>query len=434
MFDTTKDAIASMRADPARLAALIGTGLLDTGAEDVFDRLCLLASRLVGAQLSFISLVDENRDFFKSICGGANPLDEVREVTGPTFCHAALLGTSPLVIPDVGADPLYRDLPAHTVLGFSAYMGVPLHVNGQPIGAFCVIDTQPHAWTPDDVEGISVLAQAVQRELDLRQSLAAEQTGRVALETQNVELQARTLEAEGANKVKAEFLSAMSHELRTPLNAIGGYAELLLLGVRGDMNDAQRSDMERIQRAGRHLQTIVGDILNFARIESGGVVYQMRTMRVEDVVAGAVEMVAPQAEGRGVLLHRENCQLEADEGPLRITSDPERVRQILVNLISNAVKFTERSGTVQVCTSRNDTQVSVHVADTGRGIKEEDLERIFRPFVQVDRSGVGSPIQGVGLGLAISRDLARGMGGDLEARSTIGEGSTFTLHLPRSDA
>ncbi|MFL5385392.1 MAG: PAS domain S-box protein [Longimicrobiaceae bacterium] len=231
--------------------------------------------------------------------------------------------------------------------------------------------------------------------------------------------------AEAANRAKAEFLASMSHELRTPLNAIAGYADLLLMGVRGELGPEARSDVQRMRRSGQHLLSLINDILNFAKIEAGQLHYELERVPVAALLADLEVLVGPQVAQRGL-----SYRSSPGEGGLAVWADEEKTRQILLNLVTNAIKFTEPGGTVAVSYHRADRGVRIRVADTGRGIAPEQQARIFDPFVQVDRHLTAESQQGVGLGLSISRDLARGMGGDLHVESVPGEGSVFTLWLP----
>ncbi|HEU0076478.1 MAG TPA: HAMP domain-containing sensor histidine kinase, partial [Longimicrobiaceae bacterium] len=239
-----------------------------------------------------------------------------------------------------------------------------------------------------------------------------------------VESEQARAEAESANRAKSQFLATMSHELRTPLNAIGGYAELVEMGIRGPVTEAQREDLHRIQQSQRHLLGLINEVLNYARLETGTVRYDLEEVPVREAVVAAESLVAPQARAKEVSLRVAECPPE-----LAVRADAEKLRQILVNLLGNAVKFTGPRGDVEVSCAREGDAVQVRVRDTGIGIPADKLEIIFDPFVQV-RSDLTRPHEGTGLGLAISRDLARGMGGELVAESTAGSGSTFTLTLP----
>jgi PAS domain S-box-containing protein len=239
------------------------------------------------------------------------------------------------------------------------------------------------------------------------------------------EAEAARAEAEAANRAKSEFLAVMSHELRTPLNAIGGYAELLEMGVRGPVNEAQREDLTRIQKSQQHLLGLINDVLNYARVETGTVRYSMADVPVDETIATAEALVAPQVRAKGLSLDFGGC-----DRTLTVRADAEKLRQILLNLLTNAVKFTAPGGRIAIGCDVAADRVRIAVADTGIGVSPDKLASIFEPFVQVNPRLTRTQ-DGVGLGLAISRDLARGMGGDLTVESEEGVGSTFTLTLAR---
>jgi signal transduction histidine kinase len=484
--------------DAARVAAVRATGLLDAAAEPAFDRLTRLAVRLLDVPTAFFSLVDDTRDFYVSACGFGEPLATARELTGPTFCQYAIQSREPLVIPDTAADPRYRDVPTVRTLGVAAYMGVPLAIDGQVIGSFCVIDTVPRPWTASELEILVELAASAEREIGLRaavhrsallvvtlreqatelaeqqaeleaqqaeleerytelseqkteieqqsetlqeQALALERANAALLET-NEALERAALaadearaaadvargEADEANRAKSQFLASMSHELRTPLNAILGYRQLLEDEIRGPLTEGQRSYLARLGRAQAHLLTLINDVLQFAKIEAGEARLVVADVLVRDVCSRLEELVGPQLEAKRI---RYGCELPAVAPagtPLLVRADADRLVQILVNLVTNALKFTAPSGAVRLRVDASDSRVRFHVSDTGTGIAPEKLQSIFDPFVQVARPR--SSREGVGLGLAIARELAQKMGGDVTVESELGVGSTFTLELP----
>ena len=251
-------------------------------------------------------------------------------------------------------------------------------------------------------------------------------TERRLAEDRAIEDARKVAKSEEANRTKSDFLAAMSHELRTPLNAIGGYADLLLVGVGGEISEQQRQYLTRIRGSQQHLLAIINDLLNFSRVEAGQLVYDIGPTPLRDVLETVTPMIIPQASAKGLqVVHPPGVDVVA-------RADMAKVEQILINLLSNAVKFTLPGGRIELSCQRVGDRVALQVLDTGIGISPGDVESIFEPFVQIGRS-LTSPHEGTGLGLAISRDLAKAMHGELLVESKLGEGSRFTLWLPAYD-
>ena len=326
-------------------------------------------------------------------------------------------------VTDAGMQAVARDaehLRLPRALGVGAYVTVPMLARGRVLGAITFVTTE-----------------AGRRFGDLDLVLAEALASRAAMAVDNARLHAEALaarrvaevaraEAEAASRARGEFLAVMSHELRTPLNAIGGYADLIEMGLHGPVTAEQRTALDRIQRSQRHLLGLINGVLNYSRVGAGAVQYAVADVPLAAALAACEAMTAPQCSARRITFESAEC-----DAALRVRADPEKLQQIVLNLLTNAIKFTEPGGRVTLGCGVGMDAVAVTVRGTGHGIAADQLSRVFEPFVQVDATLTRSH-EGVGLGLAISRDLARGMGGELTAESTPGLGSTFTLTLPRA--
>ncbi len=237
------------------------------------------------------------------------------------------------------------------------------------------------------------------------------------------ELRTALMAAEQADNMKSAFLATMSHELRTPLNSIIGFTGILLQGLAGELNAEQRKQMGMVQSSARHLLELINDVLDISKIESGQITVESRPFDLRELLQRVVASVEPMAAGKGLEL-----SLDMDASIGTIKSDERRVRQILINLLNNAIKFTD-SGFVRVHARSGDGRLAVEVQDSGIGIRADDIHTLFKPFHQVD-TGLSRQHEGTGLGLAICRRLAVLLGGDVSVRSTWKSGSTFTMELP----
>jgi signal transduction histidine kinase len=298
-------------------------------------------------------------------------------------------------------------------LGIGSLLTVPLVARKRLLGAITFVGAQRGvSYSPDDL------------------SLAEDVATRGALALDNAQVYDLALvhrhSAETANKAKTAFLGAMSHELRTPLNAIGGYIDLLDMGLRGPVTETQHADFARVKTNQQHLVLLITEILNFVQVGSGRVTYSITDVPACEAVQHAIELIEP-------LFGQKSIAFDGISGDASVVAraDRARVTQILVNLFSNAIKFTRPGGHIGAsCAALADT-VTLRISDTGIGIAPEKQEAIFEPFIQLKETFAGRE-SGVGLGLAISRDLARAMKGDLTVESAEGKGARFILSLPRA--
>ena len=406
--------------DRQRLAMVESIGLLDTAAEEPYDRISRIAAHMMSAPIATVTLIDRDRQFYKACVGIPEPLRTTRETPlDYSFCkHTIALGT-PLVIADTLLDPRVAEIPSVTQFNVRAYAGVPLLISGQAVGTLCVMDLRPRSWSDTEVETLIDLAATVMTEIRLRMTVGE-------LEAMSTVAGVARAEAEQANRAKGEFLAMISHDLRTPLNAIGGYCDLLQLGIHGPVTDAQTDMLTRIKAAEKHLESLITEVLAFSQLEAGIETIALADVSVESVLREVQSLVRPQLDIKGLeFIHHgsdPSTMVRADEGKLK---------RIVVNLMTNAIKFTPRLGRVSLVWRADESQVIIAVQDTGVGIAADRIETIFDPFVQIPGQKAMNP-DGVGLGLAIGSRLARAMGGQLTVTSAPGEGTLFELALPRS--
>ena len=311
--------------------------------------------------------------------------------------------------------PEFRDVGKVDSRG--AWIFLPLEIGGSAVGALAFGFAGPRKFTLLDRQFAETVSRYCAQAMD-RVRL------RIAAAAALAEAGDARIMAEDANNAKTAFMRAMSHELRTPLNAISGYTELLELGIRGAVNPEQAKDLGRIKRAAVFLLSLINDVLTVARLEGARPLHVI-SVAVNAALAEVDGLCALQAKAKVVKLTVKQCERE-----IFVAADAERFQQILLNLITNAIKFTATGGSIDVACDDDAGMVRVRVKDTGVGVGLLDVDRVFEPFVQIDRHLTTAKQQGVGLGLSISRELARAMHGDLTIQSTEGVGSTFTLTLP----
>ena len=393
------------RRERKRLQAVLSTGLLDTPPEEGFDSLTRLAAKLLGVPVTFITLVDESRDYYKSAFGLEGKLNERRELEGRTFCHYAITTSTPLLIEDTLASDVFREVPTVRSLGVRAYAGIPLVTEtGHAIGSFCAVDFSPRVWLPLDIDILTELAASALREIKLRSAVAEAQK------------QARL--AQEATRSREEVLAIVAHDLRTPLNFIKMGTELV-----AEAPDAKENAdlIQRMHGAVDLMNLLIADLLEVAKIEAGKMRIDPQPISVRTLIDDAIAMLTPLARRRDIQLVT-SAPAELPD----VMADYERILRVFSNLVVNALKFSRAGTDVCVTAEQVGEMVRFSVIDSGSGIPPDELSRIFDRFWQLNSADA----RGIGLGLAIVKSIVTGHGGTIGVESEVGQGSNFHFDLP----
>lgn len=396
-----------------RLNALLRTELLDTPAEEAFDRLTRLAARLLDVPVSLVSLVDKDRQFFKSHCGLPEPWASARETPlSHSFCQYAVAQAEPLIVRDARDHPLVSENLAITDLNVIAYAGIPLITSdGHILGSFCAIDSEPRDWTEDQISLLRDLADSVVTEIELRAAIR--------------ESERKAKEAEDAARARDEMMAIVSHDLRDPLNTVRLSIGLMLdILPQGELREFELRQLAIIRRAAERMEKLIQDLLDVTRIEAGRLSIEPQPVRVGQVLSDAVEAFRPRAQAAALEL-----TTEAAGESEKLYADRDRLLQVFSNLIGNAMKFTPEGGSISVRAYPQEDGFRFEVADTGPGIPPEHLPHLFDRFWQANNAARS----GAGLGLAICKGIVEAHGGTLWVESTPGEGSTFSFILPKDE-
>jgi len=405
---------AAQAATLQRLTAALSGALREEEVGEIVLRQALPA---FGAAAGDVVLLTDDASGFRALCWVGYPEELIRSwmryplESGTPAAEIVRTG-APVFLSDLAAwrERFPRNAPIIEAAGLAGYAGLPLVFEGRVRGALSCNFAEPRHFPPEERAMLLAFAGQCAQALDRAHLFAAEQRARA--------------EAETANRAKSDFLAVMSHELRTPLTSILGYEELLADGVSGPVTDTQRQQLDRIKESALHLLQLIDELLTYARIEAQREVVAAERVDVGGMLVEAAALVQPLAGAKQLAL-----RVDPPTAPLVMVTDARKLRQVLVNLLSNAVKFTEQ-GEVVVAARADGDEVELVVHDTGIGIAAGDLERIFEPFRQLEpqctrRAG------GTGLGLSVSQRLVRLLGGSVHVASEPGQGSRFTVRLPR---
>jgi signal transduction histidine kinase len=413
LFNETKEALDQQRASGEVLAA-ISSSIADT--TPVFDKILESCERLFAGKLVQINLVgDDGLIHLGAHHGPARtqmerifpfPVDE-SSATGTAIVRRAVVH-----YPDVdsGDDVPPRAREGWQIMGIKAAIGAPMLWEGRGMGSILVGRDYSGPFSDKDITLLRTFAD---------QAVIAIQNARLFREIQD-----KSRQLETANKHKSEFLANMSHELRTPLNAIIGFSEVLIERLFGELNAKQDDYLKDIHASGKHLLQLINDILDLSKVEAGRMELDLATFDVPAAIANAMTLIRERAQRHDIAL-----ALDADPQLGEIVADERKFKQILLNLLTNAVKFTPDGGQIKVAARRSADELTVAVHDTGIGIAPEDQQAVFEEFRQVGRSYTNKQ-EGTGLGLTLTRKFVELHGGRIWLESELGKGSTFTFTIP----
>lgn len=403
-----------------RLDKLASYEVLDTPAEEDFDRITRLIASLLDVPISLVSLVDETRQWFKSHHG----LDTAETPRECSFCAHAILDDGMFIVPDALEDDRFRQNPLVTgAPGIRLYAAAPLTTpDGFRLGTLCAIDTRPRDLTRSDRQILKDLSAIAVNELELR---LANRSLEQRIAERTVELSLARDQAEKANRAKSDFLASMCHELRTPLNGIIGFSEIIQAEMLGPVSPPKYRDyIGDIAFSGQLLLDLVNNILDIEKVTGEEATIDPEQIDLRELLDDCARRMEPNAARRQVAFG-----LQAPPALPTAHWDRQAVVKILDNLVLNAIKFTPAGGRVDVSAAANGNQVVIAVADTGIGISADQLENIREPFTR-SNDNPHKAEAGVGLGLAVTSALVGLHGGTLDLRSAEGKGTTATVTLP----
>ena len=411
LFNETKESLEQQTAISEVLRVISST---PNDVQPTLDAVATRATRLCGATATAIYVLEGNV-MRRAVFNGPAELQgtETLPYSPETVTGRAIAEGKPLHVENVEQARDVYPVSWERAQKFGhdqSMLAVPLMREGRPFGTMFLRRTEVRPFTDKQI------------------SLATTFADQAAIAIENVrlfrEIQEKSAQLEIANKHKSEFLANMSHELRTPLNAIIGFSEVLLERMFGEVNEKQADYLKDIHESGRHLLSLINDILDLSKIEAGRMELELSTFHLPTAITNAMTLIRERAQRHSIALG-----LEVDQRLGEFSADERKVKQILLNLLSNAVKFTPDGGRVDVSAKLDTTKVEIAVKDTGIGIAQEDQEKVFAEFVQVGRDYTRKA-EGTGLGLALTKRFIELHGGEIHLASQPGKGSTFTVTLP----
>ncbi|MAU09635.1 MAG: hypothetical protein CL607_07430 [Anaerolineaceae bacterium] len=395
--------------NPERLSALANTQLLDSPDEETFDRLTKLASRILKVPVSLISLVDIDRQFFKSQVGLGDPWKTMRQTPiSHSFCKYVVASGEMLVVEDARQHPIVCDNPAIQDLDVASYLGMPLtSPDGWQMGSLCVVDHEPRAWTDDDIEVLQTLAQSVIAEIQLRHEVMAKEKALADLQHRNEELDA--------------FAHTVSHNLKNPISAIIGWSELNMRYVEKVPKKDVIEGMQYIDGLAHHANDIISALLLLATVSRDEV--ELKPLNMYNILDDALARLHPDIEkAKAVIKLPDSSSFPSCMGYRQW------IEEIWVNYITNALKYGGQPPEIEFGAEQSsDDCVRYWIKDNGEGLQQNELDKLFVPFSRLPNTAT---VEGHGLGLSIVLRIVEKLGGEVDVTSKIGDGTTFSFTLP----
>jgi signal transduction histidine kinase len=413
--------------DPERLRKLHELNLLDTEPEPAFDRLTRLASRLLDVPVSLVSLVDRNRQFFKSKIGLDE--DQTESALSTSYCQHVVDSGHPLIVEDAREHPLLNDNLAIEEFDAISYAGFPLLTkDGYTLGTLCVLDHKPTPWTEDQLAILKDLCDTAITEIELRAEVNERRKIEAQLNESVEELQALYSRVSDLEQLKTEMIRIAAHDLRNPLTSMTGLIDVLLTMSPDPLTEDQRDLINGLQESVAQMSQIIADLLSLQRIEAmASKNGNLPTLPLDALIEMTAESYRSDAEKKKL-----DYSVKIEARDLQVRGDEAQLREALINLINNAIKYTPEGGDIQIKLRRHEGHALVSVTDSGLGIPGDQQQNLFKPFFRAQTPETVQ-IDGTGLGLSLVKSIIERHGGSVRFSSQHGQGSTFRFSLPLYD-